>query len=210
MPGGFCRISGRTDARAVVDGRRRPIGRCLGARRQAGRDGQLAADRRDRPHPPHHGHPAEPRRRQSLLARALSRTLRSDLAADPLPRRPDDRHRRRNGQPRFGRSRSSRACSLSWHAAPRAAAANAMALVASALHGEQEYGSALSLVRDARRAASFIRERLSTDTWRLIGDLNRSLDHRRAGPARPRPRLSSAPTRPCGRSRRSPASPRKT
>ena len=45
-----------------VDGRRGPIGRRLGARRQAGRDGQFAAHRRDRPHPPHHGHLAEPGR----------------------------------------------------------------------------------------------------------------------------------------------------
>ncbi len=36
---------------------------------------------------------------------------------------------------------------------------------------EREYGSARSLVRDAHRAASFIRERLSTDTWRLIDEL---------------------------------------
>ena len=64
---------------------------------------------------------------------------------------------------------------ISWHAAPRATASNAMALVAAALHGDEEYGSAVLLVRDARRAASFIRERLSTDTWRLIGDLNRTL-----------------------------------
>lgn len=41
-------------------------------------------------------------------------------------------------------------------------------LAATALHSGEEFGSALSLVRDAHRAASFIRERLSVDTWRLL------------------------------------------
>lgn len=45
------------------------------------------------------------------------------------------------------------------------------ALAAVALFGEEEYGSAFNLVSDARRAASFIRERLSSDTWRLVEDL---------------------------------------
>jgi uncharacterized alpha-E superfamily protein len=62
-----------------------------------------------------------------------------------------------------------------WHAAPALPASGTMTLAAIALHSEEEYGSSLSLVRDARRAASFIRERLSTDTWRLIGDLDHSL-----------------------------------
>ena len=57
-----------------------------------------------------------------------------------------------------------------------------MALAAIALHGGEDYGSASSLVRDARRAASFIRERLSTDTWRLIGDLNQDLSIDGPGP----------------------------
>jgi uncharacterized alpha-E superfamily protein len=65
---------------------------------------------------------------------------------------------------------------VSWHAAPRAAASDSMGLAAIALHGDEDYGSALSIVRDARRAASFIRERLSPDAWRLIGDLNLALE----------------------------------
>ena len=50
------------------------------------------------------------------------------------------------------------------------------ALAAVALFGKEEFGSAFSLVADARRAASFIRERLSTDTWRLIEDVYEGLD----------------------------------
>lgn len=41
----------------------------------------------------------------------------------------------------------------------------------AALAGESEYGSALRLARSARRAASVVRERLSSDTWGLVGDL---------------------------------------
>jgi uncharacterized circularly permuted ATP-grasp superfamily protein/uncharacterized alpha-E superfamily protein len=58
-------------------------------------------------------------------------------------------------------------------------AAQAMApllLTATALHSKENYGSAASLVEDAQRAASSIRERLSSDTWRLIGALHERLD----------------------------------
>jgi uncharacterized circularly permuted ATP-grasp superfamily protein/uncharacterized alpha-E superfamily protein len=52
----------------------------------------------------------------------------------------------------------------------------ATSLAAVALFSKAEFGSAFSLVEDARRAASFIRERLSTDTWRLIADVFEGLD----------------------------------
>ena len=64
---------------------------------------------------------------------------------------------------------------VAWHAAPKAAAGDPLSLCAIALHSEENYGSALSLVRDARRAASVIRERLSSDTTRLIGELDQTL-----------------------------------
>jgi len=60
---------------------------------------------------------------------------------------------------------------VAWGAVPAKRPLEPMRLTATALHSEAEYGSALSLVRDAHRAASFIRERLSTDTWRLVDEL---------------------------------------
>jgi uncharacterized circularly permuted ATP-grasp superfamily protein/uncharacterized alpha-E superfamily protein len=65
---------------------------------------------------------------------------------------------------------------VSWGALPPDAGGTTAALAATALHAQSEFGSALSLVRDARRAASFIRERLSPDTWQLIEDLQTALD----------------------------------
>jgi uncharacterized circularly permuted ATP-grasp superfamily protein/uncharacterized alpha-E superfamily protein len=44
-----------------------------------------------------------------------------------------------------------------------------------ALHGDA-YGSALSLVWEARRTASVIRERLSPDAWRILSDLQHRLE----------------------------------
>jgi uncharacterized alpha-E superfamily protein len=69
---------------------------------------------------------------------------------------------------------------IAWHAGPKSAASDPLALCGVALHSEEHYGSALSLVRDARRAASVIRERLSPDTMRLIGELDQTLgnDHK--------------------------------
>jgi uncharacterized circularly permuted ATP-grasp superfamily protein/uncharacterized alpha-E superfamily protein len=54
------------------------------------------------------------------------------------------------------------------------------ALAAVALFGKDEFGSAFNLVEDARRAASFIRERLSSDTWRLIEDVYEGLKRDKA------------------------------
>lgn len=65
---------------------------------------------------------------------------------------------------------------VAWGAAPAKAMPETMNFIAIALHGEDEYGSAVNLLRDAHRAASFIRERLSADTWRLIDRLRMDLD----------------------------------
>ncbi len=44
-------------------------------------------------------------------------------------------------------------------------------VAAVALYSTDDFGSARSILEDARRAASFIRERLSFDTWKLLGAL---------------------------------------
>ena len=44
-----------------------------------------------------------------------------------------------------------------------------------ALYADKQYGSARSLARDSARAASVIRERLSTDTWQLVQGLEAQL-----------------------------------
>ncbi|MBV8662288.1 MAG: circularly permuted type 2 ATP-grasp protein, partial [Hyphomicrobiales bacterium] len=52
----------------------------------------------------------------------------------------------------------------------------------AALRDEEQYGSALSIARAARYAASVIRERLTQQTWQLIGRLETVI---REAPARP-------------------------
>ncbi len=44
-------------------------------------------------------------------------------------------------------------------------------LAAVALHSRKQFGSAYVVVEDANRAASFIRERLSLDAWKLLSSL---------------------------------------
>jgi uncharacterized alpha-E superfamily protein len=65
---------------------------------------------------------------------------------------------------------------VAWGAAPggqqrRPPSAQAYA----ALYSLDDYGSAAASIREARRTASVIRERLSVDAWRLFGDLQRQL-----------------------------------
>jgi uncharacterized circularly permuted ATP-grasp superfamily protein/uncharacterized alpha-E superfamily protein len=171
MPGGFCRISGRTDARAVA----------MGEGVQSA-DVWVLADK--------------PVAMVSLLP--TDETVRIRRIMGTLPSRAADNLfwlgrylERSEATLRLIRCLASRAVEtdaptrsavsklinllISWSAAPALPLSSTMTLAAIALHSEEEYGSALSLVRDARRAASFIRERLSTDTWRLIGDLNQNL-----------------------------------
>ncbi len=175
MPGGFCRISGRSDARAVSMG-----------------EGVQSADvwvLAERPVEMVTLLPTEETARirrvmGTLPSRAadnlfwLGRYLERAEATLRLIRCLAGRVIDTDARTALGGWSVGKLANLlvSWHAAPLAATADRMELAASALHGEQNYGSALSLVRDARRAASFIRERLSADTWGLLGDLDQALD----------------------------------
>ncbi len=66
---------------------------------------------------------------------------------------------------------------VAWGAAPAAGpGVTAAGQIAAALHDPAHYGSAAASMLEARRTASVIRERLSTDAWRLIGDVVRRLE----------------------------------
>lgn len=64
---------------------------------------------------------------------------------------------------------------VAWGAAPDGKAKTPAARSLSALHDAEQYGSAIASMKEARRTASVIRERLSIDAWRLFGDLQRQL-----------------------------------
>lgn len=63
-----------------------------------------------------------------------------------------------------------------WGAAPvDMAAAQPAAIATVALYSTEHYGSASSIANASMRAASVIRERLSTDTWKLVSELDTRL-----------------------------------
>lgn len=65
---------------------------------------------------------------------------------------------------------------VAWGAVPAAdAERDTLARLAAAIGSEADYGSALSIVRMAYGAASVIRERLSVDSWKLLGSLEAQL-----------------------------------
>jgi uncharacterized circularly permuted ATP-grasp superfamily protein/uncharacterized alpha-E superfamily protein len=65
---------------------------------------------------------------------------------------------------------------IAWGAAEKEALSGKAAdAAAAALHDDAAYGSALSLVRSARRTAAGMRERLSEDFWKLLLDLEKQL-----------------------------------
>jgi uncharacterized alpha-E superfamily protein len=57
---------------------------------------------------------------------------------------------------------------ISWGATSLGARAHPGKIAADALQGEEQFGSALSLVRAAQRNASSLRERLSPDAWQVV------------------------------------------
>jgi uncharacterized circularly permuted ATP-grasp superfamily protein/uncharacterized alpha-E superfamily protein len=64
---------------------------------------------------------------------------------------------------------------VAWGAAPGGRGQTPAGQASAALHALDEYGSAIATVREARRTASVIRERLSVDAWRLFGDMQDQL-----------------------------------
>ena len=187
MPGGFCRISDQPDARAVSMGDGVESADVWVLAESPVEASSLLPTPEKRPHHAHARQPAEPRGRQSVLVRPLSRTRGGDAAGRALPLRA----RGRSGcadapRPAIARAADGRAGRLGRGRRgdgrrrlrpPRAAWRCAI---------PTRYGSALSLARSARNAASVIRERLTHQTWQLIGRLE---THR---PIAPRPRRLSA------------------
>ena len=82
LPGGFCRIADEPDARAVSMGDGARSADVWVVSDKAVSASILAARRRYRADPAHRRRGAEPRRRQSVLARPLSGARRGDAAAD--------------------------------------------------------------------------------------------------------------------------------
>jgi len=64
---------------------------------------------------------------------------------------------------------------VAWGAAPGGRGQTPAGQASAALHALDQYGSAISTMREARRTASVIRERLSIDAWRLFGDMQGQL-----------------------------------
>ena len=162
MPGGFCRISGRADARAVSMGEGvqsadvwvladkpvamislLPTGETVRIRRIMGTLPSRAADNLF-----WLGRYLERSEATLRLVRCLAGRMIETGAGTANP----------------GSAVSKLASLLvAWHAAPIEAVSGAMALATIALHGERATMARPDRsVRDARRAASFIRERLST------------------------------------------------
>jgi uncharacterized circularly permuted ATP-grasp superfamily protein/uncharacterized alpha-E superfamily protein len=64
---------------------------------------------------------------------------------------------------------------VAWGASPGGRGQTPAGQASAALHALDQYGSAISTMREARRTASVIRERLSIDAWRLFGDMQEQL-----------------------------------
>ncbi|TSD90009.1 hypothetical protein FFK22_004180 [Mycobacterium sp. KBS0706] len=178
MPGGFCRISDRLDARAVSMGQGvqtadvwiladRPVEPTsllprqdrVPIRRIAGNLPSHAADNLF-----WFGRYLE---RAEATLRLVRRLCSSLVEADPAIQG--------SGQT-LDRLQK---LLVAWGAVPRPkpgdSATAASAVAAAALNQAENYGAAISLVRSARRASSAIRERLSADSWPLLAELEERL-----------------------------------
>ena len=207
MPGGFCRISDRLDARAISHGRRRAVRRCLGARRQAGGSRRRCCPRATTVQIRRILGNLPSRAADNLFwlgrylerAEATLRVVRVPAAASDATRRgrqaPGDVGRRRcQAVERLRRML------VAWGAVPggRQDAADA-ADRRHALHDDERTTArrSPSCARRAR-AASVMRERLSADAWQLSAPSSKSrlVRRRRHEPLR-EPSCSSAPTARC-------------
>ena len=171
MPGGFCRISDRADARAVSmsEGAKSadvwvlsekpvemstllPTNESVKIRRLLGNLPSRAADNLF-----WLGRYLERVEATLRLIRCLcNRGVEIDTAA-PQNRQSIDRLQR---------------MLTAWGAAPASMVGASPAKISvTALYSRNHYGSALSIATSSMRAASVIRERLSTDTWRLVNEL---------------------------------------
>ena len=177
MPGGFCRISDRVDSRAVAMGQgvqtadvwiagNRPVepttllprGDSVAIRRIMGNLPSRAADNLF-----WLGRYVERAEATLRLVRCLTR--RAIENEDMFPE---------------GAATTQRLRKLltDWGAVPAKpkVALSPQAFINAALFNVDEYGSAVSLARASQRTASAIRERLSSDTWRIIVDLSQKLE----------------------------------
>ncbi len=176
MPGGFCRISDRADARAVSMG-----------------DGVESADvwvLAENPVEVSSNLPSpESVRITRLLGNLPSRAadnlfwfgryLERAQATLRVVRCLSARSVDPDAPRRVGRQSLQRLMGVlvGWGAVDAAGLAKGAAAVANqGLRDASGYGSALSLARSARTAASIIRERLTLQTWELIGRLESGLD----------------------------------
>ena len=182
MPGGFCRVSGSSDARAfhmgegaqsadawIIAEKPVEISTLLPAAdhvkivRLLGNLPSRAADNLF-----WFGRYIERAEATLRLVRALcSRIMDADMPAHGV-RQSIDRLQR---------------MLAAWGATPIEAGECSPKAVAAAIQSEEAYGSALSIARAARRAASVIRERLSQDAWQLVGRLENRLTSREFGGA---------------------------
>jgi uncharacterized alpha-E superfamily protein len=170
MPGGFCRIAERADARAVSMGEGAsaadvwvisdkqvtvasllPPSDSVSIKRIAGWVPSRAADNLF-----WLGRYLERAEATLRLVRALSSAARDSGKGNSAANGLIERIQR---------------LLVTWGAATPATRSKIGASVAQALQAEDRFGSALSLVRSAQRTATTLRERLSPDAWRVITEM---------------------------------------
>jgi len=176
MPGGFCRIAEQPDARAVSmgDGARAadvwvvsdkqvaartllPASDSVRIRRIAGVLPSRAADNLF-----WLGRYLERAEATLRLVRALGMQQRDAVKGSPNQMHAVERIQR---------------LLVTWGAASQASRTQPAKVIAEALQSEEQFGSALSLVRSAQRTATSLRERLSPDAWQVITEMTERLAH---------------------------------